>query len=85
MHLLLPLIDNKRGEPKMTPHLLAVVKRVAELHGAGLQACHCTEEFTLWWIHPLGHRKKLTYVWLQLSDPSHDPAANKIFNFTSCC
>jgi hypothetical protein len=46
-HLLPPLIDNKRGEPKMTPRLAALVKRVAELHDAGLRACHYTEEFTL--------------------------------------
>jgi hypothetical protein len=41
------LIDNKRGEPEMTPRLAALVKRVAELCDAGLEACHCAEEFTL--------------------------------------
>jgi hypothetical protein len=49
-HLLPPLIDNKRGEAKMTPHLAALVRRVAELYDVGLRACHCTEEFTLQWI-----------------------------------
>jgi hypothetical protein len=41
------LIDNKRGEPEMTPRLAALVQWVAELHNADLQTCHCTEEFTL--------------------------------------
>jgi hypothetical protein len=31
----------------MTPRLAALVKWVAELHKAGLKACHCVEEFTL--------------------------------------
>jgi hypothetical protein len=53
-HLLPPLIDNKWGEPKMTPRLAALVKWVVELRDGGLWACHCTEEFTLRWIHPLG-------------------------------
>jgi hypothetical protein len=35
-HLLPPHIDDKRGEPKMTPCLAALVKRVAELHDTGL-------------------------------------------------
>jgi hypothetical protein len=46
-HMLPLLIDNKRGEPEMTPRLAALVKRVAELCDAGLEACHCAEEFTL--------------------------------------
>jgi hypothetical protein len=37
----------------MNIHLSALVKHVAELHEAGLKACHCIEEFYLWWIHPL--------------------------------
>jgi hypothetical protein len=52
-HLLPPLIDNKRGEQEMTSHLAALVKWVAELCNAILQACHCVEEFTLRLIHPL--------------------------------
>jgi hypothetical protein len=46
-HLLPLLIDKKRKELKLTPRLAALVKRVTELHDTGLQACHCTEEFTL--------------------------------------
>jgi hypothetical protein len=42
-HLLPPLIDNKRGEPKMTLRLAALVKRVGELPDAGLRACHYVE------------------------------------------
>jgi hypothetical protein len=56
-----PLVDKKRGEPKMTPRMAALVKRVVELCAVGLRACHCTEEFTLRRIHPLGHRDKLAY------------------------
>jgi hypothetical protein len=47
MHFLPPLIDKKRGETKMTPHLAALVKRVVELHNSSLRACHCAEEFTV--------------------------------------
>jgi hypothetical protein len=76
-HLLPPLIDKKRGEPKMTPRLAALGKQVAELHNYGLQACHYAEEFTLRWICPLGHQ--------ELADPSHESAAGKIFNFAFSC
>jgi hypothetical protein len=54
MHLLSPLIDNKWGEPKMTPLLTALFKRVAELRDTGLRECHCVEEFTRRWIRPIG-------------------------------
>jgi hypothetical protein len=47
MHLLPSHIDKKWGEPKVTPCLAALVKRVTELHATGLRACHCAEEFTL--------------------------------------
>jgi hypothetical protein len=84
-HLLSPLIKNKRGEPKMTPCLAALVKRVAELHDVGLRACHWIEEFTLQQIHPLGHQEKLAYECPWLADPSREPATGKIFNFTYYC
>jgi hypothetical protein len=45
----------------MTPRLATLVKRVAELHDGSLQACHCTEEFTLRRIRPLGHRDMIAY------------------------
>jgi hypothetical protein len=45
----------------MTLRLATLVKRVAELHDGSLQACHCTEEFTLRRIHPLGHRDMIAY------------------------
>jgi hypothetical protein len=75
-----PLVDKKRGEPKMTPRLAALVKRVAELHVTGLRACHYVGEFTLQRIHPLGHREKLAYDCSRLADPSHEPVAGKMFN-----
>jgi hypothetical protein len=43
MHLLPPLIDKKRGEPKMTLLLAALVRRVAALHDSSLWARHCAE------------------------------------------
>jgi hypothetical protein len=84
-HLLLPLIDNKGGEPKMTPRLVTLVKWVVELCDTGLQVCHCSEDFTLWRIRPLDHREKLAYECPRLDDPSHDPDVIKIFNSTYCC
>jgi hypothetical protein len=81
MHLLPPLIDDKRGELKMTPRLASLVKRVAELCNFGLQACHYAKEFTLQWIHPLGRQEKLAYECPRLAGPSHEPSAGRIFNF----
>jgi hypothetical protein len=65
----------------MTPHLKALVKRVTELCQAGLEACHCAEEFTLWWIRPLGHREKLAFKCPRLANSNRDPPASKILNF----
>jgi hypothetical protein len=45
----------------MTDRLAALIKRVAELRQAGLEACHCVEEFYLQQIRPLGRRKKLAF------------------------
>jgi hypothetical protein len=84
-HLLPLLIDNKRGEPKMTPRLASLVKWVSELHDSGLQAHHCAEEFTLRWIHPLSHREKLACECPWLAHPSCEPAAGRIFNFAFSC
>jgi hypothetical protein len=75
MHLFLPLIDRKRGEPKMTPRLAALVR----------QLCHCVVQFTLRWIHPLGHREKLAYECPRLADPSREPTAGNFFNFAFSC
>jgi hypothetical protein len=58
----------------MTPHLQALVNRVAEICQVSLQACHCAKEFTLQWIHPLGRREKLTYGCSQFADPCPEPA-----------
>jgi hypothetical protein len=84
-HLLLLLINNKQGESKMTPHLAALVKRVAELHDADLRACHCVKEITLRRICPLDYWEKLAYECPWPADLSHEPATGKIFNFTYCC
>jgi hypothetical protein len=56
-----PAVKNKRSEPPMTNRLAALTKRVAELRQVDLEACHCVEEFYLWWIRPLGRRKKLAF------------------------
>jgi hypothetical protein len=61
-HLLPPLVENKRKEPEMTPHLETLVKRVTKLCWARLEVGHCTKEFTFRWIRPLDRREKLAFV-----------------------
>jgi hypothetical protein len=56
-----PTIKNKRMEPPMIDRLAALTKRIAELCQAGLEVCHCVEEFYIWWICPLGRRKILAF------------------------
>jgi hypothetical protein len=82
MHLLPSLIDDKQGEPKMTPCLAALVKRVTELYDSGLWVCHYVEEFTLQRIHPLSRREKLAYECPQLANPSCEPSVGRILNFS---
>jgi hypothetical protein len=72
-----PIIKDKWNEPPMNDRLTALVKRVAELCEAGLNACHCIKEFHLRRIHPLGCREKLAFKCPRLSDPSHEPAEGK--------
>jgi hypothetical protein len=79
-HLLPPMILDKRREPKMAPRLQALVNWVIELRQAGLQACHCVEEFTLRRIHPLDRREKLAYECPHLADPIHELAGGKILS-----
>jgi hypothetical protein len=66
----------------MTDRLAALVRRVAELRQAGLEACHCTEEFYLRRIHPLGRRKTLAFESPRLADPSRDPLPDNFFIFS---
>jgi hypothetical protein len=79
-HLLLLHVDDRRKEPEMKPHLKALVKRVTEVYQVRLKACHCIEEFTLWWIRPLGRREKLAFECPRLGDPNCDPSASKILS-----
>jgi hypothetical protein len=79
-----PLVGNQKGEPKMTPRLTTLVKRVVELCTAGLRACHCTEEFTLRQIHPLGRCEKLAYDCPRLADPSREPTVGKMSDLYFC-
>jgi hypothetical protein len=65
----------------MTPHLEVLIKRVAELSQDGLEACHCTEEFTLLWNCLLSHQEKVAFECPRLADPSRNPAASKALNF----
>jgi hypothetical protein len=80
MLLFPPFVKDERGEPPMMLRLDALVKRVAEVHEARLKACHCTKEFTLRWIHPLGHREKLAFDCLWLTDSNREPTDDKIFS-----
>jgi hypothetical protein len=50
--LFLPAIKDQRKEPPMTDRLAALVRRVAELRQAGLEACHYAKEFYLRRIRP---------------------------------
>jgi hypothetical protein len=78
--LLFPLkVKDKRGEPKVTPRLAALIKKVVKLHQARLKACHYVEEFTLRWIRLLGHQERPAYACPRLADPSREPAGGKIF------
>jgi hypothetical protein len=78
-HLLPPLIDDKRGEPKMTSYLTALVKRVAELRDAYLWVCQCAKQFIHRWICPLGRWEKLAFECPRLADSSREAASGKIF------
>jgi hypothetical protein len=69
-HMLLALIDDKQKAPKMMPRLEALAKHMAAIHEAGLEAHHCTEEFILWWICPLGQREKLAFECPRFADPT---------------
>jgi hypothetical protein len=81
--LLFPLaIKDQRKEPSMIDRLTALVRRIAELRQAGLEACHCAEEFYLRWIRPLGRRKTLAFESPRLADPSRDPLSGNIFIFS---
>jgi hypothetical protein len=79
-HFLPPLINNMRGEQKMTPRLTALVKRVAKLHDVGFQACHYVEEFTLQQIRPLGRRNMMAYECPWLNDLSRDLPLVRLLN-----
>jgi hypothetical protein len=46
-HLLPPLIKEKQKNLEDTPHMKALVKWVTEHRWAGLDVCHCDEEFIL--------------------------------------
>jgi hypothetical protein len=52
---------------------------VAELCEARLNACHCTEEFTLWRIRPLDRWEKLDFKCPRLAVPSRKHANCKVF------
>jgi hypothetical protein len=56
---------------------------VTELLQAGLEPCHCPEEFILRRIHPLGCQEKLTFESLQFTNLSRNPAPSKTLTFTT--
>jgi hypothetical protein len=80
-----PAIKNKWMEPPMTDHISALIKRIAELCQAGLEACHRIKEFYLWKIRPLGRRKTLAFEGPRLADPSRDPLEGDLFVLSSHC
>jgi hypothetical protein len=80
-----PTIKNKRMEPLMTDCLAALTKRIAELHQASLEACHCIEEFYLRWIHPLGRQKTLAFKCPLMANPCREPSKGCLFVFSPHC
>ena len=77
-----PAIKDQWKELSMTDRLAALGRHVAELRQAGLEACHCIEEFYLRRIRHLGRRKTLAFESPRLADPSRDPLPNNIFIFS---
>jgi hypothetical protein len=77
-----PAIKDQRKEPPIFNRLAALVRRITELRQAGLEACHCAEEFYLWRIRPLDRRKTLAFESPRLADPSRDPLPGNIFIFS---
>jgi hypothetical protein len=85
-NLLFPLaIKNKWMEPSMNNRLAALIKCIAELRQTDLEVCHCIEEFHLWRIHPLDHRKTLAFKCLWMADPSFNPSEGDLFILSSDC
>jgi hypothetical protein len=80
-----PAIKNKRLEPPMTDRLAVPTKRDTELCQAGLEACHCIEEFYLRWIRPLDRKKKLAFKCLRMADPYRKPSKGCPFVFSPYC
>jgi hypothetical protein len=80
-----PTIKNKRMEPPLIDHLAALTKRVAELRQAGVEACHCVEEFYIQRIHPLGCRKILAFECPRISDPYREPLEGCLFVISPHC
>jgi hypothetical protein len=70
-------------EPLMTDHLATLIKLIAKLRQAGLEACHYIEEFHLQQIHPLGRQKTLTFKCPWMADPSRDPSKGDVFVLSS--
>jgi hypothetical protein len=69
----------------MNDRLATLIKRVAELRQADLEACHYVEEFHLQRIHPLGHRKTLAFKCPQMADPRCDPSVCDLFILSPYC
>jgi hypothetical protein len=73
-----PFIKAQRTEPPMIARLAALVKRISELHAAGLKACHCIEEFHHRRIRPLDHQKRRAYECPWMVNLSHEPTEGKL-------
>jgi hypothetical protein len=72
-------------ESSMTDRLAAPTKRVAELRQAGLEACHCIEEFYLRRICPLDRRKILIFECSRMADPYREPSEGCLFVLSPYC
>jgi hypothetical protein len=65
-----PIIKAQRTEPLMNTHLATLVKHVAELREASLEACHYIKEFHLWRICSLGRWYKCAFECPGMADPN---------------
>jgi hypothetical protein len=63
----------------MTDRLAALTKCVAELRQAGLEVCHCVEEFYVRRIRLLGHRKILASECPRMANPYREPLEGYLF------
>jgi hypothetical protein len=69
----------------MIDHLATLTKRIAELCQAGLEVCHCIEEFYVRRIHPLDRWKILAFECPRMANPYREPSEGCVFVLSPHC